>query len=148
MDSFFSKMLLAFFVLLVAASCGPSSLDDFQEEGEGVMRSLIQDLKKIHKREELIAASSKLEKRFDHLVSIMIAAEEFTFSHPEIDKRRSGAFEHDLSDRLRVELNRLYRLEGGRQIIEKCQEKSLHRLDAFEKRHANPYFSQNFERVG
>jgi hypothetical protein len=30
--------------------------------------------------------------------------------------------DHELSDMLRIELERIYRIEGGRQIIEKCQE--------------------------
>jgi hypothetical protein len=124
------------FILVMVAGCGPRSLDDFQEEGEGVIRSLIQELQAIHTREQLLAASGKLQRHFDRLVSIVIAAEEFNLAHPEIEKGELERHNHELSDRLRIELNRLYRLEGGRQIIEKCQEKALHRLDAFEKKHA------------
>jgi hypothetical protein len=39
-----------------------------------------------------------------------------------------------LSEHLRRELNRIYGIEGGREIIEKCQEEALFRLDGFEKR--------------
>lgn len=121
------------FMILVVTSCGPRSLDDFEEEGEGVVRSLLQDLKAIRSREQLLAAAGKLQRQFDRLVSIMIAAEEFCILH-SVDKEGFVRLNHDLSDQLRVELNRLYRLEGGRQIIEKCQEKGLLRLDAFEKK--------------
>lgn len=126
------RFFWTFLILLFLASCGSRSLDEFQEEGEGLIRSLIQELQTIHSREKLLASSGKLQKYFERLVNIMIAAEEFSYSHPELEKGES--IRHDLSDQLRIELNRLYRLEGGRQIIEKCQEKALHRLDAFEKK--------------
>lgn len=124
--------LILSILLMLTTSCGNRSLDDFQEEGEGVIRSLIQELKEIHTRQELIAASGSLQKRFDHLVSIMISAEEFLASHPERAKEGT-VLNHELSDQLRIELNRLYRLEGGRQIIEKCQEKGLLRMESTKK---------------
>lgn len=130
------KFFLILCLLMVATSCGSRSLDDFQEEGEGVIRSLIQELKTIHTREELLAAQASLQRQFDRLVSIIIAAEEFNFSYPDQNKEEVTQSNHDVSDQLRIELNRLYRLEGGRQIIEKCQQKALYRLDAFQKRHA------------
>ncbi len=129
------KFLVIFFMLMIATSCGPRSLDDFEEEGEGVIRSLIQELQAIHTREQLLHAAPKLQKQFDRLVTIMMAAEEFVAAHPDLDKGDMQQ-NHELSDQLRIELNRLYRLEGGRQIIEKCQEKALNRLDAFEKKMA------------
>lgn len=130
------KLLILLNLLLIATSCGSRSFEDFEEEGEGVIRSLIQELKAIHTREQLLAASGKLQRQFDRLTSIMIAAEEFGLSHPELDREEHLRLNHELSDQLRVELNRLYRLEGGRQIIEKCQERALYQLDAFKRRQA------------
>ena len=132
----FKKIVILFTVLILAAGCGPRSLEDFKEEGEGVIRSLIQELKGIRTREQLLAYSGRLQKEFDRLVTIMIAAEEFNATRIGINHGECTDQNHELSDLLRIELNRLYRLEGGRQIIEKCQEKSLHRLDAFEKKFA------------
>lgn len=132
----FINLLVRLCLLLMTTGCGSSSLEDFEEEGEGVIRSLIQDLKVIYTREQLLAASGGLQRHFERLVTIMIAAEEFNLSHLKLDKGKNVQLNHDLSDQLRVELNRLYRLEGGQQIIERCQEKALHRLDAFEKKRA------------
>ncbi|MBS0272688.1 MAG: hypothetical protein JSR85_08615 [Proteobacteria bacterium] len=134
MISYLKKILPLIALFLIASSCGSRSLDDFEEEGEGVTRSLIQELKAIHTRDQLLVASSRLQRQFDRLVTIIIAAEEFSLSHPELEKGGGMRHNHELSDQLRVELNRLYRLEGGRQMIEKCEEKALHRLDAFQKR--------------
>ena len=125
---------IIFFILFLLTSCGSYSLEDFEEEGKGVIRSLVQELKSIHTREQLKASSAKLQRLFDQLVTVIIAAKEFSESHPELDSGTFLAHQHELSDQLRTELNRIYRFEGGRQMIEKCQEKALNRLDAFEKK--------------
>lgn len=126
------KFWVIFLILIFVCSCSPHSVDEFAEEGEGVIRSLIQELKCIHTREQLLAASGKLQKQFDRLVTVMIAAEEFCDSHPDQGSGEYLRYNHELSDQLRMELNRLFRLEGGREIIEKCQEKALFRLTIFE----------------
>jgi len=120
-------------LLLLFVSCGRHSLDDFEEEGEGVMRSLIQDLRTIHTRDQLLSSTGRLKRLFERLVDIIIAAEEYRLSHPEAAKDGLAGPNHELSDQLRIELNRVYQIEGGRLMIEKCQEIALHRLDAFEK---------------
>lgn len=134
MRRLYKQLLGIIFIFLIVTGCSFRSTEDFKEEGEGVIRSLLQELKSIHTRGQLLATSTKLQRDFDRLVNIMIAAEQFIDTHVERDKNEDGYFNHELSDQLRIELNRLYEIEGGRQIIEKCQEKALHRLDAFEKR--------------
>jgi hypothetical protein len=136
---FWIKNSYFFLLLFLLASCGSRSLDDFEEEGEGVMRSLIQEMQSIRTRDQLLASTIRLKRHFDRLIDIMIAAEESLYAHPEIDRGEFGGPNHELSDKLRIELNRLYRIEGGRKIIEKCQEKALHRLDAFEKQHGKGF---------
>ena len=133
MQRYFQKLLMLLVILLLTG-CGARSLDDFEEEGEGVIRSLVQELQAIHTREQLLAATGIIRRHFDRLVDIMIAAQEYRKSHPEIDKNELLGANHELSDQLRIELNRLYKLEGGIQIIEKCQEKGLHKLDSYKRK--------------
>lgn len=116
------------FLILLLSGCGPRSMDDFEEEGEAVMRTLIQELQAIRTREQLIASTGRLKRLFDRLADIMIAAVEYRRAHPEISTNEFAGPNHELSDLLRIELNRLYQMEGGRQIIEKCEENALHRL--------------------
>jgi hypothetical protein len=106
-------------------------LPDYKEEGEGVVRSLHQELREIHSREDLISSSGRLKRHFDRLAEVMIAAEEYKKSNPACDSDDCTVPNRELSDLLRGELNRLYRLQGGRQIIERCQEQALHRLAAY-----------------
>lgn len=119
--------------MLSITGCANSSLEDFQEEGEAAIYSLVQELKLIQTREQLLAASGTLQKDFDRLVSIIVKTQEWVNVHPE-SVTEAIQVNHELSDALRVELNRLYHLEGGRQMIEKCQEKALQHLDAFYQR--------------
>lgn len=128
------QSLLVFFLVLTVTSCGPRSLEDYREEGAGITRSLIKELTATRSREELLQAAPNLKKQFERLVDVMIAAREFREKHPKAESLELTKIDHELSDQLRCELNRLYALEGGREIIEKCQETALHRLDAFEQR--------------
>lgn len=117
--------------MLLLASCRSSNLEDYREEGEAITRSLIQELKKIRTKEQLIASKNNLKGLFDRLVETMIAAETYIHSHPNLDQSVFPEPDHELSDQLRGELNRIYQLEGGRQIIEQCEQKALLRLESF-----------------
>ncbi|KIC72338.1 hypothetical protein DB44_CK00110 [Candidatus Protochlamydia amoebophila] len=119
---------------LFLTSCGPKSLEDYKEEGKGITRSLIQELREIRNRDQLLASTSLLQKRFDQLVFVMIGAREFQYKYPNMESHELTLADHELSDKLRIELNRIYHIEGAKQIIEKCQEMALNRLDACEKK--------------
>jgi hypothetical protein len=119
---------------LMMTSCSPQSLEDFQEEGEGVIRSIISQLQLIHNRKDLVQAKPRLVKLFNELTDIMIAAREFHDKHPRIEKLELFARHHELSDQLRIEFNRICQIDGGKEVLEGCQEQSLNRLDAFEYR--------------
>jgi len=132
MRLFFSYQIKIIFFVLLLFSCGPRSPDDFREQGAAIVRSLTQELKSIHSRDELLARSDALENLFSRLVDLMIAARQYQLKHPretfsEIDKKQLF-----MNDQLRLELTRIYRLDQGRELIEKLQEEPLHRLDAFE----------------
>jgi hypothetical protein len=123
---------LFFLIVLALSSCGRNSLEDFRSEGEEITRSLIQEFRKIRTRSQLLNASPKLKRLFNDLVDVMIAAHEFRHKQANLDKN-FVSYNSELSNQLRLELNRIYKIEGGRQIIEKCEEQALHRLDAYEK---------------
>lgn len=131
-----TNLCLIILLLTFLTGCGPRSEEDFREEGEGVTRSLIKELQGIRTREQLNGSLGKIQRHFENLVSIMISAQEYLAAHPEQEKEEPCRPGNDLSDQLRIELNRIYRIDGGRQLIEKSQENALHRLDAFEKRRA------------
>lgn len=113
-------------MLMVLMSCS-RSLEDYQEESERICLAIVQDLEKVETREDLLKVELKLSKRFHHLIDLMIAIKQ-----QKLDQTESH-FENSSNDKLLLELKRVYRLEGGREIIERSQREALIRLDAFER---------------
>lgn len=129
---FFS--LLGFsLILIIFCSCTEESLSLFRHEGEALSKELIAELKKIRVRDDLIEHAPRLKELFDSLVEIMIRAQKFKENHLESIEELAVHKEAAISDQLRIELNRILHMEGGREVIERVQESALNRLDAFEK---------------
>ena len=122
--------------LVMLQGCSPSSLEEFKQEGQSVERALIKEMQKIHRREQLVAAQPKLSRLFEKLVKVMIEARQWQDNHPLAEERSLSKVDARLSAAVRAELVRLYQFEGGRELVERCQRKSLNRLDAFEQRRA------------
>jgi hypothetical protein len=110
-------------------SCSSSSLDDYREEGEGVTRAIIAELRQIRSRDDLLSHSAKLQTHFNALADIMIRAHEFRKQHPDAELSVQTDADHTAADQLRLELNRVINIEGGADVIEKAQEEALHLLN-------------------
>ncbi len=134
------RHLIFFLSLSLLCSCSSRSLDHFREEGEGIVRSLIYELQQISTQEELFASTNRFQRYFDRLVSLMIDAEELFLEYPE--QRENLSLDKELNEQLRHELNRIYKMRGGKAFMEKCQEKALHRLDAYAKNRFYAKFSE------
>ena len=126
------RLFQLIFLILIFTSCN-KSLDDYKEEGEGITRSLIQELRLSHTRKDLQLSCPRLQALFSSLSELMILAHELQernhVSSVELTKEN-----HDLSEQLRVELNRIFLLDGGKELIEKCQEPALQKLEAYQKK--------------
>lgn len=129
-----SRLFLFVFVSLFFVSCDSTSLENFKEEGSSVSKSLTEELSKVHSRNDLITASSKLKSLFNNLVDLIIAAYEFKDSYSE--NLTHSIEKNNYSELLYEELSRVAQIEGAPELLEKIQEESLNRLDAFEKRRA------------
>lgn len=130
---FFIKRTQIFCLLLaVLTACGSSSLEDFREDGKKVSDSLIAEFKLVHSRDELLQAGPKLKQSFNQLVDIIIAANEYKDTHPFFEVAELDELERKRSLQLKSELARICQLEGGRELLEKCQEEALSRLNGYE----------------
>lgn len=125
--------LIIFLSSFLLCSCGTRSLEDFREEGEAITLALIQELSVIHTRDQLVRSSPKLKGLFADLVDVIIDAQKYRERHPSLEVPELSPHNHLVSNQLRSEMNRIYRLPGARPLLEKCQEEALLRLDAFEK---------------
>jgi Tfp pilus assembly protein PilP len=118
-------------LLLLFSSCSPNSAQEFQKEGEAHCRYLVLELQKIEDREQLIASESKLKKRFEELIDLIIEAREY--QQKQIDSDEAAFEENSFEEPLEKELRRIYTIEGGREVIERAQHEALVRLDAYER---------------
>lgn len=128
------KLIFQLFILIfLLTSCGYRSLEDFREDGEWTTRELIAELQSVHDREELIKKLPKLKKLFNELSDIMIAARQYQEKHPSEEEPPFTKRQQATSERLRQELNRIYLIDEGRELIEKAEDEALNKLDAFER---------------
>lgn len=129
----FHRLYICLFFFIFCTACGTRSIEDFRAEGESLSRALTQELNQINTREELIAANPRLTQLFNELVNTIISAHEYRVKYP--NELLQISFEgHNSNNQLRGELNRIYQIEGAREVIEKCQEEALNKLDVYERR--------------
>lgn len=113
---------------LLLTSCGSQSLSDFREEGETLTQQLLSELRLIRTRDDLMERAPQLKDLFNQLADTMIRAHEYKQAHPDALLEEKMYENHQLSNQLRVELNRILNMEGGREVIEKNQMEALKRL--------------------
>ncbi len=114
---------------LLLTACSPSSLEDFQREGESLCSELVVDLQEIQTREDLLRALPKLKKRFNELVQIMIQARSYQELHSEEEILQPLESTYSMNLDLIRELQRIYQIEGGQELVEKAEREALIRLD-------------------
>lgn len=126
-------MLLFLAVGAVLCGCSPHSSEEFHKEGEVLCRSLVETLQTIDSLDQLLLAEPILKKKFESLVSLMIEASRFQQKHPDDWGAEAGIEPGFISVELKEQLRRIHLLEGGREVIERAQQESLVKLDAYER---------------
>jgi hypothetical protein len=109
--------------LLLFCSCNPSTQDDIKKESQKITSNLLNDLKTIKNKEELYKKRIVLKKRFDELAKLMVEADKITQNEDLEDEENSY-----LNENLKIELLKIYNLDGGQEIIEQCQKNALRLL--------------------
>ncbi len=111
--------------------CSPHSSLEFRKEGEEVCQELMEELKEIETLEQLLVSEGHLKKKFEALVALMIDASRFQDKH--LESEESPSEELAVSFALKEELQRVYLIEGGREVIERAEQEALVKLDAYER---------------
>ncbi|HSW72590.1 MAG TPA: hypothetical protein VLG44_04195 [Chlamydiales bacterium] len=104
-------------LLILILGCSPSSQEELRSEGEEVCRAFIQELQKIHTKEEALKHYSSIEKKYRKIASLMADLREMQEWEGESEVDRNS----ELSNKLFLELARLYEIPGIREILEKAQ---------------------------
>ncbi|MDQ5956712.1 MAG: hypothetical protein ACH349_06110 [Candidatus Rhabdochlamydia sp.] len=116
-------------IILILVGCNPSSYEDFQLEGDAHCRKMLNTLKCIQDRQQLMQAQPILRQHFEDLVDLMIAARKFQQS--SLDSKEFYPSFYSIA--LKEELKRLYEIEGGREIVERTQKQAFIRLGTMER---------------
>ncbi|MCE2982690.1 MAG: hypothetical protein LW832_03890 [Parachlamydia sp.] len=121
--------LLSYIFILIAIIfvINLKTMNDFKEEGRSITRTLITHLQKIQTRDRLLVSAKSLQGLFEQLGNVMVSAEAYNRRHPN-QEIVFTQLDHELSDALRMELERVYRIEGGREVIETCQKTARQKL--------------------
>ena len=105
------------FLLLLLASCGPSSISDLRVVGDAETLKFANLLHKIDTKDDLQRNLPKVRKSYLRIAELIVQVKEF---HDAIDTEPSAA-----SDRLFAELARLYEMPGCRELMESAQGDAL-----------------------
>lgn len=119
---------------LFFTSCGPSSMEEYRREGRDQVREIVSLLEPIQSKRELKERAPLIKKKFNQLVDLMIEARSFYETHPNETFLDLGKEDFLGSKKLRGEFYRLERFDGGKEILSRLLEESLHKLDRFEKK--------------
>jgi len=119
-----------FLAVVFLWGCAPSSMEEYRREGEALCRSFMQDLQKIETREDLVKAIPKIKRHYEEIADLIIQAQNFKKEHlgEAVDPWDSS--DMLASEALMFELKRIYRMEGGKELMENAQKEALFRLDA------------------
>ena len=131
----FSLFPLLLFLLILTTSCRQSD-ESYRLQGNEILQKLVEETEQIETLEELIHSCPHLKMLFDELVAVIIKLKSWQIKHGAYESPNEDPEDHALRLKLCQELNRLFRIPGGRELIEKSQEKALEHLDAFEKKQA------------
>ncbi len=115
-------------------------MEEYRREGEALSRKFTEQLQQIETREDLVKALPEIRKRYDEIADLMIEVDEFKEEH--FGEAIDAWYPTDdlVSEALMIEMKRIYRLEGARELMENAQRESLFRLDAVLRKSSKKLF--------
>ncbi len=116
-DNFTMKHAFLIFLCLLLG-CQEASQDVLRAEGRAKAKNLIAELKKVRTKDQLVEREQVLRVKFEAYRELLERAESYVRAHPDSAPPPLEQEDHELSDSLRLELMRIMRLEGGREIVE------------------------------
>lgn len=127
------KCMFLITVLPGISGCHRTSQEEIYEEAQSALRSLVLSLQEVRGHEAMQAYTSRVTRHFEKLVSLMIAAREASIEETSAHESLSMYSNENWGEKLRIELERIFEIEGGKEWIERCQYPALVQLDRFER---------------
>ncbi|MCI0381972.1 MAG: hypothetical protein L0207_02830 [Chlamydiae bacterium] len=119
-------------ILFFLFGCQIYSSDRIQKKSEECCENILDTFIQIQSHDDLVQMESQLKRQFDELVELIIKAKVFFKKNPH--KIPPQLPINSFNDALKEELMRIYKIEGGREVVERAQKEALIRLDGFLKR--------------
>jgi len=114
------RKILFFLQAFFLVACSPATLEDLVSQGEAETRLLAEELHCIETKEELKRRLPRLRKRFNRIANLLIDLRKFSNLPPGEPTLAS--------EKLFIELARLYEIPGAREIIESAQSEAVHTI--------------------
>lgn len=111
-------------ILILAGGCS-RSIDQCRRDAEATECALYRLLVEAHTREELRERLPKLRRLYLELAQLQLAAEK---AYDRDEWVAAKATPSEWSEKLRLELIRVYELEGGRELVENAQDDAIRLL--------------------
>jgi hypothetical protein len=102
-----------------------TSMPSHQRRAEKRAEALLTELQEVKRRDQLLASQERIAKAYRQLAEALVEAEQYRKHHPEEGLAAVG---DELGTQLKRELQRLYAMEGGRELLESAQEEALEQL--------------------
>lgn len=115
---FFFARQLFFLELTLLVACQGDSYASLREEGRGKIRALIVELEHIRTQDQLVVRKERLKEAFDQLAFVLEQVDHYALGHPQEPVPLVEVRDQEQSERLRLELLRLTRIEGGEEVLE------------------------------
>ena len=109
-------------------SCSGRSIEDYREQITAIEQQLVQEFAHIHVKSDLVAIAPKIRKLFTDLGAVLKLAEEYHKKNPAHELPEISAHQIEVNQQLRLQMHRIYMIDGCRELVEACQEDALRKL--------------------
>lgn len=121
---FFAKLcILSLFWMM---SCTRSAQEERHQITKETLERLLVELNHVQSPQDFSSSFLRLQGLFEKMAELLLNAEE--------EPPSEDPYIREINEKLKKELVRIYRLEGGREWMEKAQEKALGRIETHHKR--------------
>lgn len=127
-------MVRLLFIFFLFVSCSTRDTVHFQEKSRHKKEELISELQAIDSLEDIIQRADRFKTLYLELTHLSIEIQKYQKKHST--EWELEAEDVALSDELRFEFMRIYKILGAKELMEKYQMPAVVRLDAFEKKEA------------
>lgn len=119
-----------FSCLLLFCACTRSSIEEYRRDGEALCRSFTHLLQRVETREDLLKSLPEIKRHYEEIAKLVIEAQNYKKEHEGEAVEPWDSSDALASETLMLELKRIYRMEGGRELMENAQKEAFFRLDS------------------